>query len=476
VISFSWKKSRYVTAIEVGSNDTLLLFSGFAGRLVEVPGAYRQAARDLLDAPNTSDSSRHITLHKIFREQGLIIPEEFDELDYLRQQHEQAKFVPTGVLSLTICPTLNCNFRCSYCYQHHPAGIMAPEIQDRIASYVKGYSPPLEKLFVTWFGGEALLEIPVIERLTERFLALPSDYNASIITNGSLLSAKVSKRLLELHVTWAQITLDGPREVHDSRRPMAGNQPSFDTILGNIAEADPRLAVSIRINVDQRNVDVVPKLFDQLDSAGLLGRVSVYFASVTPYTKVCADVTDHCMTGQSWAQVESPLQLLALNRGYGEPGLPRARRNVCLADRASAMVIVPSGLIFKCWNDVTEPSQAIFDLSRDKRTPAMEENLARWLNWGPFNFPDCEACTLLPVCMGGCPHVSIGQGRGACKELKHNLKETILLHYLSHKRKQATRHLVEILEQRAPKNPITPSTAPVRRESSDPHRSWRRSA
>jgi uncharacterized protein len=144
----SWKTSQYVTAIEVEPTHTLLLYAGFAGRLVEVPEAYRQAAYDLLDAPNSAHTPKHITLQKLFREQAVIIPEEFDELGYFRQQHEQAKFVPTGMLSLTICPTLNCNFRCTYCYQHHPSGIMTQEIQDRIVKYVRDYSPSLEKLFV----------------------------------------------------------------------------------------------------------------------------------------------------------------------------------------------------------------------------------------------------------------------------------------------------------------------------------------
>ena len=250
---------------------------------------------------------------------------------------------------------------------------------------------------------------------------------------------------MDLRVTWAQITLDGRREIHDNRRPMVGNHPTFDKILGNIAEADPGLAITIRVNVDQSNVDTLASLFDQLDVAGLLGRVTVYFAPVAAYTDVCADVANYCMTDRSWARVESPLHLLALNRGYGAPGLPRARRNVCLADRASALVIVPSGLVFKCWNDVTNPSQAIFDLSRGERTPSMEENLSRWLNWGPFQFPECEACTLLPLCMGGCPYISIGQGRGACKELKHNLKQMILLHYLGYKRKQAPANWLKYL-------------------------------
>jgi uncharacterized protein len=448
------------------STNTLLLFAGFAGRLVEVPGAYRQAAYDLIDTPNKADTPRHITLQKLFREQGVIIPETFDELDYFRQQHDQAKFVPSNILGLTICPTMNCNFRCTYCYQHHPSGIMAQDIQDRIVRYVKHHSPPLEKLSVTWFGGEPLLELPIIERLTERFLLLSAGYDASIITNGSLLSGKVSRRLVDLRVTWAQITLDGPSEVHDARRPMAGKHPTFNNILNNIAEADPGLAITIRVNVDQRNVDAMPSLFDQLDAARLRGRVTVYFAPVTPYTDVCADVTNCCMTGQSWARLQSPLQLLALNRGYGAPGLPRARHNVCLADRASDLVIVPSGLIFKCWNDVTNPSQAIFDLSKGERTPDMEENLSRWLNWGPFNFPDCEACAVLPLCMGGCPHISIRRGRGTCKELKHNLKEMIMLHYLDHKRKQAIRQLIEILEQRAPKNFNSGRASPINIETS----------
>jgi uncharacterized protein len=329
---------------------------------------------------------------------------------------------------------------------------MSEEIQDRIVHHVTDYCPSLEQLFVTWFGGEALLQLPVIERLSDRFLALPAKYSASVITNGSLLSNKASRRLVDLHVTWAQITLDGPRQVHDVRRPLAGNHPSFDQIVSNIAEADPGLAITIRVNVDQNNNATLPVLFDQLDAAGLLGRVSVYFAPVFPYTDVCADVTKYCTTDDSWARVESSLQLLALNRGYGEPGLPSARRNVCLADRASALVIVPSGLVYKCWNDVTNPSQAIFDLAQRERTPAMEEIFSRWLEWGPFNFPDCECCSILPLCMGGCPHVSIRRARGACKELKHNLKETILLHYLGHKRKQATTQLVALLEQRLPKD------------------------
>jgi hypothetical protein len=49
--------------------------------------------------------------------------------------------------------------------------------------------------------------------------------------------------------------------------------------------------------------------------------------------------------------------------------------------------------------------------------------------------------------MGGCPHISIKRQRGTCKELKHNLKEIVLLHYLNHKRNQAMKQLRETVQQ-----------------------------
>src|SRR5690606_20137919 len=144
-------------------------------------------------------------------------------------QHRRSKFQPTNTLGLTICPTLNCNFRCTYCYQHHLKGVMRADVRNRIAAYVAA-SDGLQDLHVTWFGGEPLLAMTVVEGLSERFLAGPHRYSASIVTNGSRLTPAHSRRLVELNVTRAQITLDGPRDLHDQRRPLAGGAPTFDAI------------------------------------------------------------------------------------------------------------------------------------------------------------------------------------------------------------------------------------------------------
>ena len=95
-------------------------------------------------------------------------------------------------------------------------------------------------LSVAWFGGEPLVGMPVIESLSQRIIALCKEknvqYSASIITNGYLLTKEVAEKLKEYHVRSAQITVDGPKEIHDTRRPMANGQGTYDVIMEHLAE------------------------------------------------------------------------------------------------------------------------------------------------------------------------------------------------------------------------------------------------
>ena len=52
-------------------------------------------------------------------------------------------------------------------------------------------------------------------------------YGADIVTNGYLFDEATCQRLADHSVDAAQITLDGPPEVHDRRRPLASGQGTF---------------------------------------------------------------------------------------------------------------------------------------------------------------------------------------------------------------------------------------------------------
>lgn len=102
-----------------------------------------------------------------------------------------------------------------------------------------------------------MLQVDKIQRLTERIKAILNpecSYSASIVTNGYLLTPEVAETLAACDVKMAQITLDGSRKDHDSRRFLRNGQPTYDAILDNVSKVTHLLDISIRCNVDAHNI------------------------------------------------------------------------------------------------------------------------------------------------------------------------------------------------------------------------------
>ena len=61
---------------------------------------------------------------------------DYDEHAYLRNR-VRLECGNTNALSLTICPTLQCNFACPYCYETARSGKMSPQVQDELVSFAR---------------------------------------------------------------------------------------------------------------------------------------------------------------------------------------------------------------------------------------------------------------------------------------------------------------------------------------------------
>lgn len=420
------KPSRY-TCTTVLPDRTVLYFNFFTLNLLAFESAEADKAEKILHDPALPDETG---LRQLLMDKGFLIDDAIDERAYLHQLHRQACSQHRG-LGLTILPTLACNFRCIYCYEKHDPAEMSPEVEEALIAFVKERLQPEASLSVTWFGGEPLLKLDVIERLTDAFTIICDEkkakYAAHIITNGYLLSGDIAATLTRLKVKSVQVTLDGPPDIHDARRPLKNGSGTFKCILENLKAASPILPVNLRINVDQTNRGHIIDLIDLLLREGLGKSVHPYLGRTYPYNAVCNDVAVECITDADFSLLELETEMELVQRDFHSFRVPQARNTHCLADSAGDFVITPGGSIVNCWNDVAENNAEIGHLLKPQ-TESMRENKQRWKARDPFAL-ECAECILLPICMGGCPYLYLKNGTVSCHDWKHHLDESLAFYY-----------------------------------------------
>ena len=127
-----------------------------------------------------------------------------------------------------------------------------------------------EKFVLTFFGGEPLLNLPVMYYLAERLWAATQARGVkqitSIITNGLLLTEEVVDRLVPFGLKGVKITLDGDRDTHNRMRPLRGGQGTFDRIIENMRRIAGKCQIAIGGNFDDSSVDSYPALLEFLKS------------------------------------------------------------------------------------------------------------------------------------------------------------------------------------------------------------------
>lgn len=168
------------------------------------------------------------------------IEDEINELDLIRSQNKLQRF-NERTLELTILPTMNCNLYCQYCYENRKNITMTDSNIQTIYKFIKNKIHHINALSILWFGGEPLLATRQIENLSKKIISLTSKHNVrfrnSIITNGTLLSDEICKKLIRCAIKDVQITLDGPPTIHNKRKPMLDGQGSFDLIFKHLCSA-----------------------------------------------------------------------------------------------------------------------------------------------------------------------------------------------------------------------------------------------
>ncbi|MEO8258577.1 MAG: radical SAM protein [Acidobacteriota bacterium] len=354
----------------------------------------------------------------------------------------------TEELNITVLTTLQCNFACDYCYQgdrgdyNKFAAKMSMATAVRVGDWIErelGRVNP-ERFTLMFFGGEPLLNLPVMYYLAERLWhasrARGVLMNVTIITNGLLLTPEVVDHLEPFGLRGIKITLDGDRDTHNRMRPLRGGQGTFDRIVENIRQVADRVRVAIGGNFDESSVESYPallKFLSEQDFAGKLVKVNFKpvirtkepLKNVLTLTPVNADgkpLGGTCMT----AVGEGKLKLGGTacdSCGFGEAEMAFLREETrrsgfptpdgvhngpCHVHMQHAHTIGPDGSLYACPGFTGDLGLSTGHVD-DRRDAVREEMRGRFDRLDPWM--DCGDCAFIPVCAGGClvaSHTQLG--------------------------------------------------------------------
>lgn len=374
------------------------------------------------------DRSADTAFARSLREEGFLV--DYDERAHMRTQLV-SMCGQTSYMGLVVCPTLSCNFTCPYCFEHARRGMMDEAMRKRVVEFAakRAEEQGSSHFEVIWYGGEPLLGQDVIADLSAQFMEmcerLHMSYTADIVTNGYLLDRRAGELLRAARVKNVQITLDGPdAATHDATRHLADGSGSFERIIANLRELRADLHIDVRCNCHAQNVGRLGELRDLLDGIAAENGLSI-------------DLTPAYMDGEMGTIDAKAACSLVLGReeysdaffDFYRAGMGTARYRFfgsgCMACNANGYAVDDAGDIYLCWEHMGDADFVIGNIEDylrgrepDARVGVYDTFMASvW----PGDDEECMDCEILPVCLGGCPHKRVVDGRHVCWPLKYNV-------------------------------------------------------
>ncbi|MBI4860274.1 MAG: hypothetical protein HY815_08425, partial [Candidatus Riflebacteria bacterium] len=176
--------SKYNLLFEAGGIGWLL-YNSLSNTLARVDDATLRALRAIRDDPGGHDLSDDPGFLLQLRQARVLVEDGEEEslLNVIRFRKRLANYDGFR-LSLTVVPTLACNFRCRYCYElpRLRPGRMSREVEAALVGFVERHGP-LRDMTVHWYGGEPLLCLDTIRRLTGSFLGMGPAFSADMVTH-----------------------------------------------------------------------------------------------------------------------------------------------------------------------------------------------------------------------------------------------------------------------------------------------------
>ena len=428
-----WKSSNFNMWAH-HSDGTLFVVNIFSGALVRI----RAEEVDYVSAILAGEPVKNPKgISAVLAQNGMLVPSFVDESQEARHLYEYL-FKKNDRLHLTLLPTTQCNFRCKYCYEDFQSSRMLREITNSVVNLVQRQAAALHTLSISWFGGEPLLALDIIEDLSYRITTICEEnevrYSANMTTNGYLLTQPVIERCFSVGISKFQITLDGPSDIHDALRVLANGKGTFDTIFANLLnlrDSKNDFHVRIRVNFTPATIPFLPEFIRFLGNEFAAdSRFSIYFRGVGDWGGEHDNSLKLC-NQRTADNHEIQFMSLALKAGFGLDSWKEALQpfgSVCYAADPQQFVIGTDGSVYKCTVAFSDPRNQIGMLRPDGILDIDEQLHHAWTSSGEEIDTECQMCAFRPACQGNaCPYARLNVGEKQCPRAMNHLDKFLPL-------------------------------------------------
>jgi uncharacterized protein len=353
--------------------------------------------------------------------------------------------------SISVCYFIlseQCNLACKYCFLGNNAPekrknfSLAAMTKENAEKSIMFFIKQLEisnndslnnKPNIIFYGGEPLINFPVLEYVAERINDLKQkvkcieNIELSVVTNGLLLDLPKLNRLKELNVALA-ISIDGcTEEANAMRVDMYGN-PSFPKVvevLDKIKEAG--VDVSLSITLTEETIKDKQKILDLITVYGIKGLGFNILMSDESFKP-----SDEYNENAAQFIIDMFIELRKI--GVYEDRIMRKIKafsksqiyfSDCAATSGSQIVITPDGNVGVCHGCLSNRQFFVSSVNDEVFNARTNIVFMEWAKLTPINKPECLSCEALGICGGGCP---VNAMRSQPGHTIHSLDERFCVH------------------------------------------------
>lgn len=320
--------------------------------------------------------------------------------------------------------TNQCNLSCQYCYEFGEDKVATPEGKPKFmdfgtarasVDYLFAQSPGRRAVHITFFGGETLMNFPLLKQVVDYARKKAAEtgraIDFSLTTNATLLTPAIIDYLSgnEIGVT---VSMDGDKASQDRFRVFSNGRGSYDIV-------EPRVRALIKNHKTRPIVARVTMTSQAMDVLGAyrhlkndLGFHEIGFAPVTTspnrlysidnpgldsvlkqFGLLADEYLEHALRGQHHGFSNVSDTLAELHQGVN-------KSHPCGAG-LGLVGVGPSGDIAPCHRFVDSDAHALGHVSTGIDKAKQNDFLSR----GHIQTKtDCRSCFARPVCAGGCHH------------------------------------------------------------------------